>query len=77
VVPGGALETAMQTQDPAVLAWIQKMDKTTIYTASVCTGAWILGAADLLKGKKATTHWYRAKEMLTRYGAKFQKSRCG
>jgi len=59
VIPGGAIETFMQTQDTAVLNWIRRIDKTSKYTTSVCTGGWILGAAGLLKGKNATTNWYK------------------
>ncbi len=75
LIPGGADGTARQTIDDEVLNWIQKIDQTSIYTASVCTGAWILGAAGLLQGKEATTHWYRAEEMLTKYGANFEQKR--
>ena len=57
VIPGGAAETFMVTQDTAVLNWIRQIDKTTTYTTSVCTGAWILGATGLLNGKNATTNW--------------------
>lgn len=71
VVPGGAAETFMVTQDTAILNWIREIDKGTIYTTSVCTGAWILGAAGLLKDRKATTNWYRAEERLKYYGATF------
>ena len=75
VIPGGAAETFMQTQDTVTLNWINKIDKTTKYTTSVCTGAWILGAAGLLKDKNATTNWYRAEEVLKMYGAKFKEGR--
>ncbi|MCU0444527.1 MAG: DJ-1/PfpI family protein [Microscillaceae bacterium] len=75
VIPGGAKETLMQTQDSVTLNWIRKIDKTTTYTTSVCTGAWILGASGLLKGKTATTNWYRAEEMLKIYGANFKEER--
>ncbi len=75
VIPGGAIETVMQTQDTVTLNWIKKMDKTTKYTTSVCTGAWILGATGLLKGRNATTNWYRADEMMKMYGAKFKEER--
>jgi len=75
VVPGGAAETFLQTQDTVVLNWIRNIDKGTVYTTSVCTGAWILGAANLLKGKNATTNWYRADEMLRKYGAHFKNER--
>lgn len=75
VIPGGAAETFMMSQDTAVLNWIKKIDKTTAYTTSVCTGAWILGNTGLLKGKNATTNWYRAEEMLKMYGANFKQER--
>ena len=51
VLPGGAKETFMQTQDTALLDWIKMIDKNTYYTTSVCTGSWILGATGLLKDK--------------------------
>jgi transcriptional regulator GlxA family with amidase domain len=75
LVPGGAAETFMITQDTAVLNWIREIDKTTIYTTSVCTGAWILGAAGLLQNRSATTNWYRAEERLKYYGARFEPKR--
>lgn len=75
VIPGGAAETYLMTQDSVVLSWIRTIDKTTTYTTSVCTGAWILGATGLLNGKNATTNWYRAEEMLKKYGATFKDAR--
>jgi transcriptional regulator GlxA family with amidase domain len=75
VIPGGAVETFMQTKDSVTLNWIRAIDKTTTYTTSVCTGAWILGATGLLNGKTATTNWYRAEEMLKSYGATFKQER--
>ncbi len=75
VIPGGARETFLQTRDTAVLSWIRQIDQTSTYTCSVCTGAWILGATNLLNGKNATTNWYRADEMLKKYGADFKQQR--
>ncbi|MEN9381547.1 MAG: hypothetical protein RI940_428 [Bacteroidota bacterium] len=75
LIPGGAMETLLMTKDTSVLTWIQQINKTSKYTTSVCTGAWILGATGLLHDKYATTNWYRAEEMLTNYGAKFVKKR--
>jgi putative intracellular protease/amidase len=76
VVSGGATATAAQANDMEVLNWIKAIDKTTVYTTSVCTGSWILGSAGLLTGKKATSNWYRADEILKKFGAKPQaKSR--
>ena len=75
LIPGGAKETFNASIDTSLLNWIKQIDKTTTYTTSVCTGAWILGATGLLKGKNATTNWYRAAEMLKSYGANFKQER--
>ncbi|MCX7093321.1 MAG: DJ-1/PfpI family protein [Methylobacter sp.] len=69
VVPGGAFETIQMANNTEVLNWIKAIDKNSIYTTSVCTGSWILGAAGLLQGKNATSNWYRADELLTHFGA--------
>ena len=69
VIPGGAGGTVLTAYNEAVLDWIRKIDKQTIYTTSVCTGAWILGSSGLLKGKRASTNWYREEEFLKKYGA--------
>lgn len=61
LIPGGFKETYQLQKDQALLNWIRKIDQTTAYTTSVCTGAWVLGATGLLKGKNATTHWYGKK----------------
>lgn len=52
--------------DPAVLAWLrQQSDKGAIVIA-VCAGAKVAGAAGLLDGRRATTHWYYLKDLLRR-----------
>jgi len=56
VVPGGPGTRAMMTDQP-LQAWVKKIHPTTQWTTSVCTGSLILGAAGLLKGVEATTHW--------------------
>jgi len=58
LVPGGNT-TPSQMVDDEVLEWLRQVHKTTTWTASVCTGALILGAAGILKGLPATTHWYK------------------
>lgn len=75
IIPGGFIETYQATKDQELLDWVRKIDQNSKYTVSVCTGAWILGAAGLLKGKNATTHWYRAEEKLAEYGATFVRER--
>lgn len=58
LVPGGTT-TPGQMVDDEVLDWLRQVHQTTTWTASVCTGALILGAAGILKGLPATTHWYK------------------
>lgn len=58
LVPGGATTPGQMVNDD-VLDWLREAHKTTTWTASVCTGALILGAAGILKGLPATTHWYK------------------
>jgi transcriptional regulator GlxA family with amidase domain len=55
VVPGGR-GTRDQPHDE-LLAWIQQAHETSRWTTSVCTGALLLGAAGILEGLRATTHW--------------------
>ena len=45
--------------DDELLDWLRKVHETTVWTTSVCTGSLILGAAGILKGLPATTHWYK------------------
>lgn len=56
VVPGGGGIISL-LHDEAVLAFLRRQAATARYLTSVCTGSLVLGAAGLLKGKHATTHW--------------------
>jgi transcriptional regulator GlxA family with amidase domain len=56
VFPGG-VGTRPLEKDEDVLEWVRAAHATTRYTTSVCTGALVLGAAGLLEGLTATTHW--------------------
>jgi putative intracellular protease/amidase len=67
VVPGGVGARAL-TEDPTWLEWLREVDATTTWTTSVCTGSLLLGAAGLLKGLRATSHWLEL-ETLRQYGA--------
>jgi len=67
VVPGGGGEVRAR-QDPAILAWLRQVHETTTWTASVCSGALVLGAAGILRGKRAATHWTLMEE-LAQFGA--------
>jgi transcriptional regulator GlxA family with amidase domain len=57
LVPGSAANTLTMMTDDDVLAWLKTIHATTRFTTSVCSGALILGAAGLLEGLPATTHW--------------------
>lgn len=56
VVPGGIGSRAAM-KDEHLLAWLRGAHETTAFTTSVCTGSLVLGAAGLLDGLTATTHW--------------------
>jgi transcriptional regulator GlxA family with amidase domain len=56
VFPGGVGTRPMQG-DQRVLEWVRHAHASTRYTTSVCTGSLVLGAAGLLRGLTATTHW--------------------
>lgn len=54
--------------DETVLAWLRSASAQARYILSVCTGALTLGAAGLLRGKRATTHW-NSFHLLSYFGA--------
>jgi transcriptional regulator GlxA family with amidase domain len=56
VFPGG-VGTRPLENDERVLEWVRHAHATTRFTTSVCTGSLVLGAAGLLRGLSATTHW--------------------
>ena len=68
VVPGG-FGTRRLMQDERILAWVRSAHETSQYTTSVCTGSLVLGAAGLLDGLEATTHW-AAMDTLASTGAR-------
>lgn len=67
VVPGGDGTNALMADKP-ILDWIRKAHETSLYTTSVCSGSLLLGAAGILQGKEATTHWMALK-LLSNFGA--------
>ncbi len=67
LVPGGPGDREVRGK-PEVLEWIRRIHEGTRYTTSVCTGSLILGAAGLLKGLRATSHWTQL-DALREYGA--------
>ncbi|MFE4971411.1 DJ-1/PfpI family protein [Kitasatospora sp. NPDC056651] len=68
LVPGGP-GTPAQLTDQAVLEWVRAIDATTTWTTSVCSGSLLLGAAGLLEGRRATSHWICLDQLAT-FGAR-------
>ncbi|MEU5987597.1 DJ-1/PfpI family protein [Spirillospora sp. NPDC047418] len=66
VVPGGP--GTVHVLDGALPSWLRDVHATTRWTTSVCSGSLILGAAGLIKGLRATTH-YRHLDKLPLFGA--------
>ncbi len=56
LIPGAGNATALR-EYPEILTWVKTIHEHTLWTTSVCTGSLILGAAGILSGVKATTHW--------------------
>ena len=67
LVPGG-FGTRALLDDERVLGWVRDVDEKTKWTTSVCTGSLVLGAAGLLEGKRATSHWLYL-DAIGEYGA--------
>jgi len=67
-VPGGSSGTLAAMRDDATIAFVRDVGARAKYVTSVCTGSMILGAAGLLDGYKATSHWV-TKPILPVFGA--------
>jgi transcriptional regulator GlxA family with amidase domain len=67
LVPGGEGNRPLM-RDREVLEWLRRAHEGSTWTTSVCTGALVLGAAGILEGLKATTHW-AFRDRLREFGA--------
>jgi transcriptional regulator GlxA family with amidase domain len=63
----GGIGWELPCGDPALLDWIAAGAKRSRRVVSVCTGAFLLAAAGLLDGRRATTHWAAATELARRH----------
>ena len=73
VVPGGPGSRRSIT-DETLIGWVRQIHMTTQWTTSVCTGSLILGAAGLLQGLEATSHWAAVDELEV-FGARYTARR--
>jgi transcriptional regulator GlxA family with amidase domain len=67
LVPGGPGAEVVQ-RDAETLDWVRRIHENSTWTCSACTGSLILGAAGILDGRRATTHW-ASLERLAGYGS--------
>jgi cyclohexyl-isocyanide hydratase len=72
-VPGGS-SMADAIADAETLEFVRREGARARYVTSVCVGAFVLGAAGLLKGRRATTHWAYT-DLLPLVGATYEKAR--
>ena len=72
-VPGGVTSTRFAA-DPELVTWVRAAHERSTWTTSVCTGAIILGAAGVLDGLRATTHWIDREELAS-HGAEVVSDR--
>ena len=73
-IPGGSEGVAGIINDRETIEFVRHKASTAKYITSVCTGAFVLGMAGFLKGRRATTHWAYT-DLLPLVGATYEKAR--
>jgi transcriptional regulator GlxA family with amidase domain len=57
VIAGGSIESALPRSEARAVQWLRKRHRRIPTLVSICTGAFVLGEAGVLDGRRATTHW--------------------
>jgi transcriptional regulator GlxA family with amidase domain len=69
VLVAGGPELPHLAPDPQMIAWLRSLPSRTVIYGSICTGAFALGHAGLLDGRRVTTHWQIAAKLAARFPA--------
>jgi len=72
LVPGSSADTTTAMADDDLITWLKQVHQNSRLTLSVCSGALVLGAAGILQGHTATTHWI-AQKALANFGAESRR----
>ncbi|MEW6121947.1 MAG: GlxA family transcriptional regulator [Pseudomonadota bacterium] len=67
LIVAGGMGVDAATDCRTTLAFVRRLARRGVRVASVCSGAYVLAAAGLLDGRKATTHWCRTQDFVSRY----------